>query len=81
MIAQYDRNIILINFVLLHFFPGGLEKLKNGKKRELLPQNAQKIENFWNQPFLVRARPDSSNGGAAAAEGAEICSSKYFCDC
>ena len=31
MIAQNDRNKILSFFYLLHFFPGGLEKLENGK--------------------------------------------------
>ena len=31
MIAQNDHNKILSFFYLLHVFPGGLEKSKNGK--------------------------------------------------
>ena len=46
MIAQNDRNKILINFLLLHFLPGELEKLENGKNVIFYPKNDQKIENF-----------------------------------
>ena len=46
MIAQNDRNKILSNYLLLHFFPGCLEKLKNGKNVIFYPKNAQKIEKF-----------------------------------
>ena len=48
MIAQNDRNKILSNFVLLHFFPVGPEKLENGKNVIFYSQNDQKIENFRN---------------------------------
>ena len=42
MITQNDRNKILRNFFLLHFFAGCLEKLENGKKRDFLPQKCPK---------------------------------------
>ena len=42
MVTQNDRNEILSNFNLLHFFPGCLEKSKNGKNVILYPKNAQK---------------------------------------
>ena len=42
MIAQNDRNKILSNYLLLHFFPGCLEKLKNGKNVVFLPQKFPK---------------------------------------
>ena len=48
MIAQNDRDKILSNFVLLHFFPVGPEKLENGKNVIFYPKNDQKIENFRN---------------------------------
>ena len=56
MIAQNDHNEILINFLLLHFLPGELEKLENGKNVIFYPKNDQKIENFRNffeKIFLV----------------------------
>ena len=43
MIAQNDRNKILNHFCKIHFFPGGLEKLKMGKNVILYPKSAQKI--------------------------------------
>ena len=46
MIAQNNRNKILSNIVLLDFFPGCLEKLKNGKKRNFLPQKWPKNRKF-----------------------------------
>ena len=52
MIAQNDRNKILSNYLFLHFFPGCLEKLKNGKNVIFYPKNAQKIEKIWNLSFF-----------------------------
>ena len=56
MIAQNDRNKILSNFVLLHFFPVGPKKLENGKNVIFYPKNDQKIEifrNFFEKIFWV----------------------------
>ena len=52
MIAQNDHNKIRSNFVLLHFFPRCLEKLKNGKKRNFLTPKMPEKSIFLNQPFF-----------------------------
>ena len=52
MVAQNDLNKILSNFLLQHFFPYCLEKLKNGKKWFVDPKIPKKSEFFWNQPFF-----------------------------
>ena len=52
MIAQNDRNKILHNF-LTTFFPGRLEKMKIGKKRDFsTPKMPKKSKDFLNQSFL-----------------------------
>ena len=61
MIAQNDRNEILSNYLLLHFFPGCLEKLKNGKKRDFYPKNAQKIEKSLKSAIFQTTEPYNSS--------------------
>ena len=58
MIAQNDRNKILSNFVLLHFFPVGPEKLENGKNAFFTPKMTKKSKIFeiFSKIFFGRNR-------------------------
>ena len=61
IIAQNDNNKILSNFVLLHFFPGCLEKLKNGKTHGFLPEKCPKNQkNLKSSNFQATDLHDSS---------------------